>query len=132
MRKLWNEKILLFNIFLFSIACFGATTGNELYEIKKYDINSFRNYVYGSLESMYFMKGDLNVFPCMSDRVTYNQMVDIVGKYLEDHPGERHQTAAKLIYVSITKEFPCPEQYAQAEQKKMGRCAVPLLRESST
>jgi hypothetical protein len=39
--------------------------------------------------------------------VTNGQAEDVVGKYLKDHPEERHHMAAALIIKAIAEAFPC-------------------------
>lgn len=44
---------------------------------------------------------------CRPDGVTVGQIVDIVVKYLENHPEERHEYAHKLVLTVLIENFKC-------------------------
>jgi 2-methylcitrate dehydratase PrpD len=44
---------------------------------------------------------------CVPEDVTNGQLLDILVKYLKNHPEERHYSAAVLAIKAITKAFPC-------------------------
>ncbi|MEQ9518484.1 MAG: Rap1a/Tai family immunity protein [Parvibaculum sp.] len=44
---------------------------------------------------------------CIPEEVTIGQLRDIVVKYLNDHPSERHQYAVGLILTAVGKTFAC-------------------------
>jgi Rap1a immunity proteins len=49
---------------------------------------------------------------CRPARSTNSQIVDVVKRYLEDNPHERHLPAADLIVTALSKHFPCPSNNA--------------------
>ncbi|MGU5731432.1 Rap1a/Tai family immunity protein [Aeromonas jandaei] len=44
---------------------------------------------------------------CIPDRVNRGQNVDVVTKYLRDHPEDRHQDAHTLTAYALSIAFPC-------------------------
>jgi hypothetical protein len=45
---------------------------------------------------------------CQRPTVTYGQQVDVVMKYLNEHPGELDKPSAEIICRAIIEAFPCP------------------------
>jgi hypothetical protein len=45
--------------------------------------------------------------PCPGKGVTNEQVVDVVVKWLEDHPENRELPAPYIIMESLNKAFPC-------------------------
>ena len=46
-------------------------------------------------------------FYCIPNNVTQGQVLDVIVKFLEDHPQNRHQNATVLISVALRDAFPC-------------------------
>ena len=44
---------------------------------------------------------------CTPDNATNGQIIDIVVKYLKDHPAARHLLGAILVVNALTEAFPC-------------------------
>ena len=44
---------------------------------------------------------------CPDPSMENGQIVDVVVKYLKDHPENRHSDAAILVAVALMKTFPC-------------------------
>lgn len=44
---------------------------------------------------------------CLPDTATYGQYVDVVKKYLQDSPANRHESARFLIFAALRGDFPC-------------------------
>lgn len=93
-----------------------ATDGNELLDgyrqYKKADTDS-------AIASGYYFKGfvwgvtvgfaNLSDRLCLPDNVTDEQIFDIVGTYVNDHPEERHKSASLLIMRALKNIFPCAQ-----------------------
>lgn len=45
---------------------------------------------------------------CMPDDLPGTQLTGVFGKYLEDHPEQRHEPALALVVRAMTAAFPCP------------------------
>jgi Rap1a immunity proteins len=46
---------------------------------------------------------------CAPGEATVGQLVDIVKKYLHDHPETRHRAAGVLVFLALVQAFPCPK-----------------------
>jgi hypothetical protein len=46
---------------------------------------------------------------CTPKGATIREVVDVVKKYLTDHPAERHYSAFDTIITSLREVFPCPK-----------------------
>lgn len=46
-------------------------------------------------------------FVCMPDQVQRGQIIDVVVKYLRDHPEKRHLGAASMVTAALRLAFPC-------------------------
>ena len=44
------------------------------------------------------------------DQVTTEQLTDIVIKFLEEHPEDRHLQGAAIVFAAATDAFPCENQ----------------------
>src|SRR5436190_1415229 len=51
---------------------------------------------------------DYQMDACVPIRATVGQLVDVVVKYLREHPKDRHHAAAALIITALPEAFPCP------------------------
>ena len=47
---------------------------------------------------------------CAPANVTAGQLADVVLKYLQDHPEERHKAAVGLVATALINAFPCPKK----------------------
>lgn len=82
----------------------GASSGIELASLKagdaaglpESDWEAFRRY--GQLVAGY----------CEPERVENGQLVDVVTKFLRDHPEHRHENAAITVAMAFISAFPCP------------------------
>lgn len=45
---------------------------------------------------------------CLGEGVESGQLVDVVIRYLRDHPEIRHASAASMVTVALQRAFPCP------------------------
>jgi Rap1a immunity proteins len=45
---------------------------------------------------------------CFPDGVTAGQTIDVVRKYLKDHPENRHHSAVSITMRAFLEAFPCP------------------------
>lgn len=101
----------------------GFVTGNELYldcqiAVGPPDGGTAYNrafmkcysYIMGSYDALTVMWG-VNTM-CMPDKVTAQQLVDIVTTGLRNLPSERHRPAAYITGLLLQNAFPCPEQPA--------------------
>ena len=98
-------------------------TGNILYNIcESNNVPACTTYIQGTLDGVAWWL-DLTSSPqwksmpntptlprlyCIPLTVTANQITDVVKKYLNDHPEQRHYSAVSLILDSMTNAFPCP------------------------
>ena len=87
-------------------AAMALMTGNDLWEPCQQATGNGSlclAYVAGIAEAL-----ELEGKICLSHRnVTYDQVTDIVVKYLRDHPEERHYDAARLFGSVLKNTFPC-------------------------
>lgn len=90
-----------------------AETGNELLSDLQRDDVSYQygygsGYVAGVIETSTLLQGDINI--CMPANVTIKQGIDVVKKYLQNTPEERHLGGSILIYSALLKAWPCPKK----------------------
>ena len=103
---------------------FQTKTGNDLFRLYQSDkringesseVADFMASIYltgyvGGAVSVLLVNGVKNQEPkiCLSSNyITNQQYVDVVGKYLEDHPGERDQSSLSLLPKILELSFPC-------------------------
>jgi hypothetical protein len=85
----------------------------EKYKDKKYDSQlgvgcSF--YISGAAQTLVLnddVESSVLRQPCPGKGVTNEQIVDVVVKWLDDHPENRELPAPYIIMDSLTKSFPC-------------------------
>jgi hypothetical protein len=88
-------------------------TGNDLLEFCESKKEFEQAFCLGYITGVTDMEGmNTAAFPdrqrsCISTIVTNGQLIDVVLKYLKDHPEERHMLAAVLIVKSMAQAFPC-------------------------
>jgi Ssp1 endopeptidase immunity protein Rap1a len=64
-------------------------------------------YIQGVVNSMEVLYSN-QPLSCSADGVTVGQMVDVVKRYLHNHPETRHEPAVILIATAAREAFPCP------------------------
>jgi hypothetical protein len=93
----------------------GIKTGNDLYKyyrkykkesdnIPKY-VGLYMGYVDGISQSLAAFEA-----ACYPTGVTTRQILDVLGKYLEDNPLERNKSALILTSMVLIRSFPCEEE----------------------
>jgi hypothetical protein len=100
-----SMKVVLGLFALYSAAVYAGAyiTGNFLYDSQKaVGKELLLGYVAGIHDSYY----DARLF-CKPDNVPLGQAVDVVAKYLNDHPEKRHLEAQLLVVVALTEAWPC-------------------------
>jgi hypothetical protein len=103
-----------------SYAVSSRLTGNELFDICKFGQEDSRGglcagYIMGVIDGMLNEIDDAksmgsNIPPefCIDVNATNEQTVDIVKKFLVDHPDFRHFSAASLVTLALMGPFPYP------------------------
>jgi hypothetical protein len=88
-------------------------SGNDLLRdcSDRNDVTSFSfclGYINGLRDEMVFASVGLGAKPSfeISEKVELGQLKDIVVKYLNEHPEERHQHAAGLVQGALARAFP--------------------------
>jgi hypothetical protein len=99
-RIIFAAVFLLSPTFAFSAR--GFVTGDDL--SSKCSINSpmCMGYIAGVSDIM-STNGDI----CLPKNATVQQIVDIVAKYLSDHPERRHFSASSESGIALMQAFPC-------------------------
>jgi hypothetical protein len=91
-------------------------TGNDLYEeCQKLIHNACTGYVMAVSDALQDA-ADANGSPrtvCLSPGVEARQLVDVVVRYLREHPEIRHASAASMVTVALQGSFPCPPAQAR-------------------
>ena len=92
-----------------------AKTGNELYNRCKSDPDSAEYtvclaYVIGVADTLIFFKSSLKSDTCYPSGVNYNQIIDIVKKWLNENPESRNLDATWLVTVAFREAWPCPKK----------------------
>jgi hypothetical protein len=89
----------------------GFKTGNDLYRIcVATDANSALTcygYVDGVMDMMVFDSHMAKKSSCLPDGVQAQQAVDVVVKFLTEHPADRNFNAASLVYAAIEEAWNC-------------------------
>jgi hypothetical protein len=90
-----------------------VTTGKELWPLctsKGATENSLCfGYVTAIAEAMGQPTGVYGWRACVPEQVTRKQVVDVVMRYLDQHPEERHSTAGSLVANVLAKAFRCKQ-----------------------
>jgi hypothetical protein len=97
--------------------CAGFQTGNDLYSEcnspkSSPDFNTCLAYVEGMADAFAGLP-----LVCFPSHVTVGQTVDIVMKYLRDHPEDRHYSAAGEALEALGSVFPCQNQNSSTPSK---------------
>lgn len=79
--------------------------GNQLQAMSTsmWTSGEFKTYVAGVYDT------HLKVTHCPPKRVSLQQASDVVAKYLQDHPTDRHEPAAKLTAQALAAAWPCQQ-----------------------
>lgn len=80
-------------------------TGNSLYEYCDRGAETFfegvcAGYIIGVIDSA-------TSGACLPQKVPIRQLIDVVHKYLQDAPRERHFVGALLVSLALMEAFPC-------------------------
>ena len=91
-----------------------ASRGNELHKTCQTDLSNSEYAVFNSGFCLGYISGAHEALggpplTCEPDGVNRNQIVDIVKKYLVEHPEKRHEHSVKLIMEALENAFPCKE-----------------------
>lgn len=88
----------------------GFYTGNDIYDRCTDSLQTATSiclgYVAGTVDMMML---DYSALICVPAGADLRQVTDTVIKDLRDNPGSRHQSAALLIFVTLTTVWPCPK-----------------------
>jgi hypothetical protein len=85
-------------------------TGNALYDDCTSDSPPKRTLCLGYVTGFSDAREELGLM-CPAKGVDVRQMIDVVVKYLSDHPEVRqHYTASDKVGLALEKAFPCKEQ----------------------
>ena len=89
-------------------------TGNEVYaacEDTSAPINwgFCRGYVIGTIDALIAQPAIERTKPtfCTPERATVGQMADVAISYMKEHPEERANGAASIVWVAMMTAFPC-------------------------
>ena len=85
-------------------------TGNDLYARCSTDINDpqgvgnygfCRGYILGAADFYGTYAAEMGASSCLSETVTTQQLIDVVVKYLRDHPEKRHAPASYAVIAAV-------------------------------
>jgi Rap1a immunity proteins len=99
-RIIFAAVFLLSPTFAFSAK--GFVTGDDLYSRCSINSPSCTGYIAGVSDIM-----STNDDICLPNHGTIQQIVDIVVKYLSEHPERRHYGAASESGIALMQAFPC-------------------------
>lgn len=84
-------------------------TGNELWTFCKNESSSSCLVYILSAVDMHTAAVEDGKFFCIPPKVTGGQIEDVVKKYLQDNPADRHKPAAFLVIDALQAVFPCKQ-----------------------
>jgi len=85
-------------------------TGNELAQWFTNRPNIANAYVLGVWDQhSSFQVGLGQKTICMPTQVSRKQAAEVVKRYVNEHPEQRHYAAAAMVTVALTAAFPCPK-----------------------
>ena len=99
-RIIFAAVFLLSPTFAFSAR--GFVTGDDLSFKCSTNSQSCMGYIAGVSDIM-STNGDI----CLPNHATIQQIVDLVAKYLSDHPERRHYGASSEAGIALMEAFPC-------------------------
>jgi Rap1a immunity proteins len=93
-------------------AGYGYENGNNLLMLCTDGTNLFSQgmclgYFQGVIDEVITVQAANNSGPCVPTDVTGRQLVDVVLKYLREHPETRNQSAALLATLATIEAWPC-------------------------
>lgn len=116
MKRLLIASVILGSQALPSVAHSTFTSGNELYEqctVEKGTNLYFtkmaecRGYVMGFVDLMEDMQTVNKMSSCLPVGATAGQIVDVVVKYLREHPELRALPGSTMVFLSLKSAFGC-------------------------
>jgi hypothetical protein len=66
-----------------------------------------RGYVLGVVDSLISVSATTDTTYCIPNNADNDQLVRVVGKYLNDNPGKLNEPAINIIINSVLAAFPC-------------------------
>lgn len=92
----------------------GFDSGNRLYEdcasTNYFNRGYCGGYIVGIVDTLEAMQAS-GMLPksalCIPEGATKGQLTDIVRKYLEEHPGQRHRDSGSLVPEALNDAFSC-------------------------
>lgn len=81
--------------------------GNDLYALCEDHTAASDGMASGYIGAAADSTADYDVRVCFPTRMTMSQARDVVCKYLDDHPEDRHFTAFSLSMRALTQAWPC-------------------------
>ena len=83
--------------------------GNKLYKMCLDNQGSRASYVAGVTDARSEVSEILswNEIYCLPSNATPDQVGDVVIIYLRDHPEQRQFAGPRLVFIALTKAFPC-------------------------
>ena len=94
-------------------------TGNELYtrcqSTLRENIDICSAYIGGVVDGQNVITSTLSINGvfCEPEGVTVQQLMDVVARWLRQHPEKRHYTAASLTLEALDDAFPCRSEATQ-------------------
>ncbi|MGK4476346.1 Rap1a/Tai family immunity protein [Aeromonas molluscorum] len=106
-RKISSAALLAFSANIYA----GYLDGNMLYE-RCATKEEEQNYYVNVSDCRGYITGVADILDgisfCIPHQVTRGQNADIVTKYLNEHPEDRHKDAGPLTAYALALAFPCP------------------------
>ena len=117
MRMLALLGVMMAAFFPCSVANASFNTGNDLYakcsavksEATYYQDSAYcLAYVIGIVDAFEFNEGVKSGLKlCVPGGVTAGQLRDIVVRYLQNKPQDRHNAGSVIIFLAMSEAFPC-------------------------
>jgi hypothetical protein len=85
----------------------GAMTGDELREYCATSWDLCHGFIMGAA-GMFWYQMEITRPICFGDDIDWEQVHDVVVKYLEEHPETRREHALVLVTWAIREAFDCP------------------------
>lgn len=87
----------------------GFLDGNQLHEMcQAKPRNAAFGYASGALEATQALKlAETDLPYCLPPKVKLRQAVEVMCKFIEDRPGDRHQYAGYLTVAAFAEAWPC-------------------------
>ena len=91
----------------------GFFTGNRLNSACENDKYAVEFYMVGAFDTSVMFSGLLDDGAkkvCLPEGVNSTQIRDVVCRYTQENPKDRHWPAAIFVWEALTDAFPCPDQ----------------------